>query len=245
MAKKGQYTYEYPHPAVAADCVVFGYENTELRILLVRRGREKESSSTAYEGSWALPGGFMDVFGDKDIACTAARELREETGLKLSPSRLREFATYSDIDRDPRERVMSVAHYALVKMAEVKGGTDADRAEWFPLSGIPKLAFDHNDILNKAFEVLKERVFFEPVCFEILPDEFTMPQLLDIYSTILDRKDKVLDRRNFAAKMLKQGFIDVVPGRRPEGAGPRVPFVYTFSREKYDKWKADGNKLEF
>lgn len=239
---KGSYTYEYPHPALTADCVVFGYENGDLRVLLIRRGREKDSSKTAYEGSWALPGGFMDVESDKTIAHTASRELREETGLKLLASRLHEFATYSEIYRDPRERVVTVAHYALVKLTEVKAGTDADKAEWFPLSSVPSLAFDHDAILKKAFEVLKERIFFEPVCFEMLPEVFTMPQVQDIYDTILGKES---DRRNFAAKMLKQGILEVVPGSRPEGAGPRIPYEYTFNREKYDEMKGRGFKLEF
>ena len=243
MAVKGTYIYEFKHPALTADCVVFGYEKKELRVLLVRRGHEKESSTTAFEGSWALPGGFMDVESDKTIAHTAARELREETGLKLPASRLREFATYSDIDRDPRERVVTVAHYALVKLTEVRAGTDADKVEWFPISGVPKLAFDHNEILRKAFETIKERIFFEPVCFEMLPEEFTMPDVQDIYDTILEKNDT--DRRNFSSKMLKQGFLVEVPGRRPEGAGPRVPFVYTFSKEKYDEMKSKGNRFEF
>ena len=137
MAKKGQYTYEYPHPAVTADCVVFGYDGKELRVLLIKRGKEKEASTTAYVGEWALPGGFLDVESDRTVAHTAVRELKEETRLKLSVKDLKEVGTYSDIKRDPRERVITVAHYALVKLSDVQADTDADKAEWYSLSDVP------------------------------------------------------------------------------------------------------------
>ncbi|MBQ4190055.1 MAG: NUDIX hydrolase, partial [Bacteroidales bacterium] len=109
MAQKGQYIYEYPHPAVTADCVVFGYDGKELKVLLIKRGKEKEASTTAYVGQWALPGGFLDAEADKNVAFTASRELKEETGLKISPKNFKETGTYSDINRDPRERVITVA----------------------------------------------------------------------------------------------------------------------------------------
>ena len=177
MAKKGQHTYEYPHPAVTADCVVFGYDGKELRVLLIKRGAEKEASTTAYVGEWALPGGFLDVEQDKTIAHTAQRELKEETGLKLGIKDFKEAATFSDIKRDPRERVITIAHYALVKLSEVQADTDADKADWFSLSNIPHLAFDHDKILRVAFSRMKQDIHFEPVGFVLLPEVFTLPQL--------------------------------------------------------------------
>ena len=160
MAKKGQYTYEYPHPAVTADSVVFGYDGKELKVLLIKRGAEKEASTTAYVGEWALPGGFLDVDRDKTVAHTAARELKEETGLKLSIKDFKEVGTFSDINRDPRERVITIAHYALVKLSEVQADTDADKAEWFSWDDIPHLAFDHDKILRVAFSQLKKDIHF-------------------------------------------------------------------------------------
>ena len=163
MAKKGTYTYEYPHPAVTADSVVFGYDGKQLKVLLIKRGQEKEASTRAFVGFWALPGGFLDVERDKTIAHTAARELREETKLKVNPKDFKEVGTFSHIDRDPRERVITIAHYALVRLSEVEGDTDADKAEWFAMKDIPRLAFDHDQILRVACKRLRENIFFEPV----------------------------------------------------------------------------------
>ena len=241
MAKKGQYTYEYPHPAVTADCVVFGYDGKELRVLLIKRGAEKEASTTAYVGEWALPGGFLDVEQDKTIAHTAQRELKEETGLKLGIKDFKEAATFSDIKRDPRERVITIAHYALVKLSEVQADTDADKADWFSLSNIPHLAFDHDKILRVAFSRMKQDIHFEPVGFELLPEVFTLPQLQHLYESILEVK---FDRRNFANKMKHFGMLSEVSLDTPRH-GTRTPIKYRFNKENYERLKSNGFQLEF
>lgn len=241
MAKKGLYTYEYPHPAVTADTVVFGYDGKELKVLLIKRGQEKEASTTAYVGEWALPGGFLDVEKDKNIACTAKRELREETGLNLPEKEFKEVCTFSDIKRDPRERVITVAHYALVKLAEVQANTDADRAEWFSLNDVPSLAFDHDKILRHAFSRLKQDIHFQPVGFELLPEVFTLPQLQNLYESILEVK---FDRRNFANKMKHFGILAVVEDGIPRH-GTRTPIKYSFDKDNYDRLKGNGFQLEF
>ena len=241
MAKKGQYTYEYPHPAVTADCVVFGYDGKELRVLLIKRGAEKEASTTAYVGEWALPGGFLDVEQDKTIAHTAQRELKEETGLTLGIKDFKEAATFSDIKRDPRERVITIAHYALVKLSEVQADTDADKADWFSLSNIPHLAFDHDKILRVAFSRMKQDIHFEPVGFEMLPEVFTLPQLQHLYESILEVK---FDRRNFANKMKHFGMLSEVSIDTPRH-GTRTPIKYRFNKENYERLKSNGFQLEF
>ena len=241
MAKKGQYTYEYPHPAVTADCVVFGYDGKELRVLIIKRGAEKEASTTAYVGEWALPGGFLDVEQDKTIAHTAQRELKEETGLKLGIKDFKEAATFSDIKRDPRERVITIAHYALVKLSEVQADTDADKADWFSLSNIPHLAFDHDKILRVAFSRMKQDIHFEPVGFELLPEVFTLPQLQHLYESILEVK---FDRRNFANKMKHFGMLSEVSIDTPRH-GTRTPIKYRFNKENYERLKSNGFQLEF
>lgn len=241
MAIKGKYTYEYPHPAVTADCVVFGYDGKELKVLLIRRGKEMESSTTAFAGEWALPGGFLDVENERNIACTAARELKEETGLQLSARDFKEVGTYSDLKRDPRERVITIAHYALVKLSRVEADTDADKAEWFAFSDVPSLAFDHDKILRDALSRLKRDIHFEPVGFDLLPEIFTLPQLQNLYESILEVK---FDRRNFANKMKHYNILTNVDDGTPR-KGTRTPLKYSFNKENYDSLKSNGFQLEF
>ena len=231
MAVKGTYTYDYPRPAVTTDCVIFGYDGKELKVLLIERGIEP------FKGCWAFPGGFLDM--DEDALAGARRELKEETGLENAF--IEQFHTFSEPGRDPRGRVITIAHYALVKIQEVEGGDDAAQARWFPIGEVPPLAFDHDRILRMAMSRLKERIHFEPVGFELLPDVFTMPQLQNLYEAILEVH---FDRRNFASKMLKLGILEDI-GDRPAGASSRIPVSYRFNKEKYNELKAKGFRLEF
>ena len=231
MTAKGTYTYDYPRPAVTTDCVIFGYDGKELKVLLIERGIEP------FKGCWAFPGGFLNM--DEDALAGARRELKEETGLENAF--IEQFHTFSEPGRDPRGRVITVAHYALVKIQEVEGGDDAAQARWFPIGEVPPLAFDHDRILRMAMSRLKEKIHFEPVGFELLPDVFTMPQLQNLYEAILEVH---FDRRNFASKMLKLGILEDT-GDRPAGASSRIPVSYRFNKEKYNELKAKGFRLEF
>lgn len=135
-----EYTYKYPRPAVTADCVVITKE-AEPKVLLIQRGADP------YKGYWAFPGGFMNM--DETTEQCAIRELEEETGLKVST--VRQIGAYSKVDRDPRGRTITVAYLAIIdKPAQVTGQDDAAKAEWFPLSALPELAFDHADIMADA-----------------------------------------------------------------------------------------------
>lgn len=140
------YTYTYPHPAIAADCVVFGYDSEKLQVLLIERKFEP------CKGMWAFPGGFMKI--DETAENAARRELQEETGLIIS--RLRPFGTFSTVNRDHRERVVSIAYYALTTPSEVIGRDDAKKAGWFSLDKLPKLAFDHDEMLVKALNQFRK-----------------------------------------------------------------------------------------
>ena len=231
MAVKGTYTYDYPRPAVTTDCVIFGYDGKELKVLLIERGIEP------FKGCWAFPGGFLNM--DEDALAGARRELKEETGLE--DAFIEQFHTFSEPGRDPRGRVITIAHYALVKIQEVEGGDDAAQARWFPIGEVPPLACDHDRILRMAMSRLKEKIHFEPVGFELLPDVFTMPQLQNLYESILEVH---FDRRNFASKMLKLGILEDT-GDRPAGASSRIPVSYRFNKEKYNELKAKGFRLEF
>ena len=164
---KGTYTYEYPRPSVTTDCVIFGYDVKEgLSVLLVERGIEP------FKGSWAFPGGFLRM--DETTEAGALRELKEETEFDVEKGFLEQLGCFSDVNRDPRGRVLTIAYYALVQKGDVKGGDDARNAQWHPISEIPALAFDHEQILRKALKRLKERIHFQPIGFELLPETFTM-----------------------------------------------------------------------
>ena len=231
MNQETQYCYKYPHPALTGVCVIFGFDGLALKVLLIERGIEP------YKGRWAFPGGFMNI--DETTDECARRELKEETGLDNVD--VRQFHTFSAVGRDPRERVVTVAHYALVKISEVKGGDDASKAHWFALNEIPSLAFDHDRILRLAFQTLKERICFEPVGFELLPKVFTMTELQNLYEAILEVK---FDRRNFYKKMNKLGML-IEAEERPADTPARIPVKYSFNPEKYEELKKKGFRLEF
>ena len=200
--KMQKYTYDYPHPAVATDCVVFGFDGHDLKILLIERGIEP------FKGAWALPGGFLRM--DETAEQCAIRELSEETGLNLNY--LKQLGTFSDVNRDPRERVISIAFYALARKTDVQGGDDAAQAKWFGINDVPRLAFDHDYILHKALEKIREDIHFEPVGFGLLDKEFTMSELQRLYEAILGVQ---FDRRNFHKKMLQTGILEEVEDDSP------------------------------
>ena len=196
--------YRYEHMAVTTDCVIFTYEDWKLKVLLVRRGGEP------FLGQWAFPGGFLR--NDETAEQGALRELLEETSLTPS-SPIVEFGVFTDPDRDPRERVITIAWYALVKPSEVEGGDDAAEAAWFPIDELPQLAFDHKKIFDAAMDRLRRDIHFKPVGFDLLDEEFTIPDLQRLYETILG---VTFDRRNFQRKLISSGILEETPKPEPE-----------------------------
>ena len=188
--------YRYEHMAVTNDCVIFTYDDWKLKVLLVRRGGEP------YKGEWAFPGGFLQ--NTETAEQGALRELLEETSL-IPSSPIVQFGVFSDPRRDPRERVITIAWYALVKPSEVLGGDDAEEAAWFPVEELPPLAFDHREIFTAAMERLRRDIHFQPVGFDLLDEEFTIPDLQRLYEAILGVK---FDRRNFQRKILASGVLE-------------------------------------
>jgi len=227
-----RHTYKYPRAALTVDCVVFGFDEGELKVLLIERGLEP------FKGKWALPGGFVRV--DETLDEAARRELQEEAGLKNVF--LEQLYTFGEVDRDPRERVVSVAYYARVKLSahETQAATDAADARWFPISKLPKLAFDHAHIFATALARLKGKVHYEPIGFELLPPKFTLSQLQHLYEAVLGTD---LDKRNFRKKVL--GFGLLVPLKELEMAGRHRPAqLFCFDDDKYDKLKKKGFNFE-
>lgn len=226
-----KFCYKYPHPAVTTDCVIFGFDGEKLNVLLVKRGGEP------YIGWWAFPGGFVRI--DESAEDGALRELKEET--QLSTGYMEQLQTYSSPDRDPRERVITIAYLALVKISEVKGGDDATEAQWFSIDNVPHLAFDHDVILRDALIRLRERIHFHPVGYELLPEKFTLKQLQSLYEAVLGIR---FDRRNFAKKMLH---LDILK-QLEETVWPtpkREAKLFTFNIENYNELKRRGFRLEF
>lgn len=145
--KREIYTYEYPRPSVTADCVIFRRDAEGLSVLLIERANDP------FKGCWAFPGGFMEI--DESSEACAKRELKEETGLEVDDMKL--VGAFTEVDRDPRGRTISLAYYAILEKAgtEVKGTDDAAQARWFPLDSVPELAFDHDTILRMALDKIR------------------------------------------------------------------------------------------
>ena len=226
------FAYEHPRPALTVDCVIFGFDDGDLKVLLIER------DLPPFNGKWALPGGFVHV--DETLDAAARRELGEETG--LHDVFLEQLYTFGELNRDPRERVVSVAHYALVKLSDhrAKAATDAANAEWFPVSKVPKLAFDHADILATAQQRLKGKVRYQPIGFELLPPKFTLSQLQHLYEAVAGMD---LDKRNFRKKVLGLGLL--APLKETLMAGRHRPAqLFSFDAEKYEKLKKRGFNFE-
>lgn len=219
---------------VSVDAVVFGYTAQEgLSILLVKRG------IPPYKGVWALPGGL--VHDDESLEHAVERELQEETGVSINY--LEQLYSFGAPKRDPRNRVISVAYYGLVKPStfKLKADTDVSEAAWFNTHALPKLAFDHHDIIDKAIERLQGKIVYEPIGFELLEPKFPFSELEKLYSTVLG---KPIDRRNFKKKVMKYGFIiETKEKQKLKGAG-RPGNLYRFDEKRYFQLKQSGVNFE-
>lgn len=229
--EKGKYTYEYPRPMVATDCVIFGFDGVKMQVLLVKRAEEP------FKGSWVLPGGFLKM---EETAEESARQmLQAKTGLK--DTYIEQFHTFSDPNRDVRGRVIAIAYYALVRKQQVREGANVSDAGWFSLDELPEFRFDHRQMLDMALSKLRERIMFKPVGFELLPEKFTMRELQSLYEAILGVS---FDRRNFSKKILHVGLlIDLNETSRP--TLKREAKLYKFNAESYERLKDKGFRLEF
>ncbi|HRI63566.1 MAG TPA: NUDIX domain-containing protein [Polyangium sp.] len=226
--RHGAFTYRYARPALAVDCVVFGLDDDDLKVLLIRRGMDP------FLGRWALPGGFVHM--DETVEEAARRELREEAGIDRAV--LEQLHVFSGLDRDPRERVVTVAHYALVKLSDhsVRAATDAREAAWFGVDDLPSLAFDHAAIVDLAVDKLRAKVKQTPIGFELLPKKFTLTQLQRVYEKVLDRE---LDKRNFRKKVLATGLL-IETEEVEQDVAHRAARLFRFDEKAYRKLEKEG-----
>jgi 8-oxo-dGTP diphosphatase len=222
----------YERVALTVDCVVFGFDDGALKVVVIERDLEP------FRGRWALPGGF--VRGDESLEEAARRELQEETG--ITRLFLEQLYTFGAVDRDPRERVVTVAYYALVKLSDhrVRAASDAARAAWFAVDDLPALAFDHAEIVESALARLKGKVRYQPIGFELLPPKFTLSELQHLYETILERP---LDKRNFRKKIVSMEFL-VELDEIEQDVAHRAARLYSFNRRKYDQLVRAGFNFE-
>jgi len=223
-----RFSYDYPRPALTVDCVVFGYDAASLRVLLIQR------ASPPFARAWALPGGFVRM--DETLDEAARRELREETS--VSHLYLEQLYTFGALDRDPRERVVSVAYFALVKLSDhtIRAATDASDAAWFAVDELPTLAFDHESIVEAALERLRGKVRYRPIGFELLPPKFTLTDLQSLYEAVLGTE---LDKRNFRKRVLAMELLEELD-EVEEDVAHRAARLYRFRREKYEKLAREG-----
>ncbi|BAW97532.1 Nudix hydrolase family protein [[Synechococcus] sp. NIES-970] len=227
------YTYDYPKPSVTVDCVVFGLnpEHT-LKIMLVKRG------IAPFKGEWALPGGFVRL--EESLEEAAKRELKEETGIENIF--LEQLYTFGAPQRDPRDRVITVAYYALINLEDhpIHADTDAADVAWFPLDDLPQMAFDHQEITQVAIQRLQGKLRYEPIGFELLPQKFTLTQLQKLYEQILGIQ---LDKRNFRRKILKMDIL-IRLDELQTGVAHRAARLYSFDTVKYQQLKEAGFDFE-
>jgi len=218
---------------VAVDAVVFGYESKKnLSVLLIRRGVEP------YKNTWALPGGL--VLEDESLEDAVERELQEETGVKIDY--LEQLYSFGKPKRDPRNRVVSISYFGLVKPNhfKIEAATDAAEAQWFPINEIPELAFDHKTILDLAKSRLKSKLHYQPIGFDLLNKSFPFSDLEHLYTTILE---KDIDRRNFRKKLMSFGIIEETGKMSQSGSG-RPAKLFRFNTNKYKALAKDGFHFE-
>lgn len=218
---------------IAVDAIVFGYADNNLNVLLIKQ------KFGELKNQWALVGGF--VKDNETLKDAVNRELKEEAGIKVNY--LEQLYTFGDnVERDPRFRVVSVAYFALVNSTKLvlTADSDAEEARWFPITDLPKLAFDHKEIIQSASLRLKNKLTYQPIGFDLLPQEFLFSDLENLYCTILEKE---IDRRNFRKKILSYGIIEETEKISSKKSG-RPAKLFKFNKLKYNKLFKEGFLFE-
>lgn len=222
----------HDHILVALDCIIFGFDRSGLKLLLIKRDFEPE------KGNWSLMGGFLNR--DESLDDAANRILHKLTGLKNVY--LEQLYGFGEVDRDPVERTISIAYYALINIrSHDKELMDKYDARWFPIDDLPDLIFDHNEMVKAAKSRLKYRASHEPVGFELLPEKFTMPELQILYEGIYETE---LDKRNFRRRILSMDILTKT-NEKQKKYSKKGAFLYKFNEDKYEEKVDQGDSLTF
>lgn len=218
--------------ALSLDCVIFGFKDCELYILIVKHGEG------SFKGNWALPGSFIKY--NEDINAAANRILSSQTA--VDNVFLEQFQTFGNVNRYPTRRVITIVYYALVNIDNFKlqpGSTVSD-VQWFKVNNVPEMAFDHSYIFEKSFDFLKHKIQHEPIGFNLLPAKFTLLQLLELYEAILGHK---LDKSNFRKKFLKMNLL-IDTNEKQTDVSHRAATLYSFDENIYNKLLDKGFVFE-
>lgn len=220
---------------IAVDAIVFGYNKEDgVRLLLIKR------KYNPFKGEWAIPGGF--VLDNESLEDAVERELQEETGIKINY--LEQLYTFGKPDRDPRRRIISVAYFGLVKSSQfekLNAATDAEEAKWFNINALPKLAFDHQEILKMAIERLRAKITYQPIGFELLEQKFPFSDLEHLYTALLDRP---IDRRNFKKKVMSLGILEELDEKAKSTGAGRPGNLFQFNKTTYTRLLKEGMHFE-
>lgn len=220
---------------VAVDAIVFGYSKNEgVSVLLIKR------KYPPFKNNWAIPGGF--ILEDESLEEAVQRELLEETGIKVNY--LEQLYSFGEPKRDPRQRIISIAYFVLVKSSlfqQLRASTDAEEAQWFNINKLPLLAFDHKQILHVAIERVRAKIRYQPIGFELLDKKFPFADLEKLYVALLDRD---IDRRNFTKKILSLGLLEDTGELAPSSGAGRPSKIYQFNKKRYQQLLKEGMHFE-
>lgn len=219
----------YTRHLIAVDCIIFGYDvvEKEIKLLLFKRNFDPA------KGRWSLAGGFMDANESLDEA--AIRILKNLTA--LDSIYMKQSFAYGETERDPGDRVISVAYFALIPLMDIdKKLSEKNGVSWHSLSRLPDLIFDHTEMVKRALYDLQNQVRIKPVGFELLPEKFTLVQLQDLYEAIYQRKS---DRRNFRKKILSMSILEKLD-EKEKTTSKKGAYYYKFNKERYERLKKNG-----
>lgn len=226
--------YQHGHPLlIAVDCIIFGVEENYLKLLVFEREVEP------FAGQWSLLGSFVEP--GESVSEAAERILFELTGLQ--DIYMEQLHCFGEVERDPGDRVVSVAHWSLIRVDQnhLEFNMSDHKARWVRFDEVPDLVLDHKDMVMMAIERLQERARFHPVGFELLPDEFTLPQLLKVYEAIFARE---IDDRNFRKKLINSGLLTRLP-KKDMTTSKKGSYLYKFNQTTYKQLSRDGYNFGF